>query len=87
VQIRFGELTSEEAKGKAWVRKRLFHTGRFGTTENLLRFMAGTLRQAVAKLISLSPTLAEALAETERTIQNVHQIESTAIYSTTQMTL
>ena len=61
VQIRFGELTSEEAKGKAWDRKRLFNTGRFGTTENLLRFMAGTLRQAVPKLISLSPTLAEAL--------------------------
>jgi len=85
VQIRFGELTSEEAKGKAWDRKRLFHTGRFGTTENLLRFMAGTLRQAVPKLISLSPTLAEALAEIERTIQNIHQIDSTAVYSTTQM--
>ena len=47
---RFGELTSEEAKGKAWDRKRLFNTGRFGTTENLLRFMAGTLRQAAPKL-------------------------------------
>jgi len=77
VQIRFGELTSEEAKGKAWDRKRLFHTGRFGTTENLLRFMAGTLRQAVPKLISLSPTLAEALVEIEQTIQEIHQIEST----------
>jgi hypothetical protein len=29
VQIRFGELTSEEAKGKAWDRKRLFYTGSF----------------------------------------------------------
>jgi hypothetical protein len=55
-------------------------------TENLLRFMAGTLRQAVPKLISLSPTLAEALVEIERTIQKIHQMESTAIYSTTRMT-
>jgi hypothetical protein len=86
VQIRFGELTSEEAKGKAWDRKRLFNTESFGTTENLLRFMTGTLRQAVPKLISLSPTLAEALAEIERTIQNIHQIESTSVYSTTQIT-
>jgi hypothetical protein len=76
VQIRFGELTSEEAKGKAWDRKRLFNTAKFGTTENLLRSMAGTLRQAVPKLISLSPTLAEALAEIERTIQEIQQIES-----------
>jgi hypothetical protein len=74
-QIRFGELTSEEAKGKAWDQKRLFHTGKFGTTENLLRFMAGTLRQGVPKLISLSPTLAEALSEIERTIQEIHQID------------
>jgi hypothetical protein len=76
VQIRFGELTSEEAKGKAWDRRRLFNTARFGTTENLLRFMAGTLRQAVPKLISLSPTLAEALVEIERTIQKIHQIQT-----------
>ena len=75
VQIRFGELTSEEAKGKAWDRKRLFNTAKFGTTENLLRSMAGTLRQAVPRLISLSPTLAEALAEIERTIQKIRQIE------------
>ncbi len=74
VQIRFGELTSEEAKGKAWDRQRLFNTSKFGTTENLLRFMAGTLRQAVPKLISLSPTLAEALLEIERTIQKIQQI-------------
>ena len=50
VQIRFGELTSEEAKGKIWDQKRLFNTEKFGTTENLLRFMAGTLRQGVSKL-------------------------------------
>ena len=71
VQIRFGELTSEEAKGKAWDRRRLFNTSKFGTTENLLRSMAGTLRQAVPKLISLSPTLAEALVAIERTIQKI----------------
>jgi hypothetical protein len=81
VQIRFGELTSEEAKGKAWDRQRLFNTAKFGTTENLLRFMAGTLRQAVPKLISLSPTLAEALVEIERTIQKIHQIESQRSHS------
>jgi hypothetical protein len=75
VQIRFGELMSEEAKGKAWDRRRLFNTSKYGTTENLLRFMAGTLRQAVPRLISLSPTLAEALMEIERTIQRLQQIE------------
>jgi hypothetical protein len=74
VQIRFGELTSEEAKGKMWDQKRLFNTAKFGTTENLLRFMAGTLRQGVSKLISLSPTLTEALLEIEGTIQKIHQI-------------
>ena len=74
VQIRFGELTSEEAKGKAWDKKRLFNTAKYGTTENLLRFMAGTLREAVPKLIQLSPTLAEALVEIERTIQKISQI-------------
>jgi hypothetical protein len=74
VQIRFGELTSEEAKGKAWDRRRLFNVSKFGTTENLLRFMAGTLREAVPKLIELSPTLAEALVEIERTIQKIQQI-------------
>jgi hypothetical protein len=76
VQIRFGELTSEEAKGKAWDRRRLFNTSKFGTTENLLRSMAGTLRQAVPKLIELSPTLAEALVEIERTIQKIQQIRA-----------
>jgi len=75
VQIRFGELTSEEAKGKAWDRKRLFNISKFGTTENLLRFMAGTLRQAVPRLIMLSPTLAEALIEIERTIQKIQKIQ------------
>jgi hypothetical protein len=79
VQIRFGELTSEEAKGKAWDRRRLFNTSKFGTTENLLRFMAGTLRQAVPKLISLSPTLAEALIEIERTIQKIQSIHETTV--------
>jgi hypothetical protein len=75
VQIRFGELTSEEAKGKAWDKKRLFNTAKYGTTENLLRFMAGTLREAVPKLIQLSPTLAEALVEIERTIQKISQVQ------------
>jgi hypothetical protein len=75
VQIRFGELTSEEAKGKSWDKKRLFNTAKYGTTENLLRSMAGTLREAVPKLIQLSPTLAEALAEIERTIQKISQIQ------------
>ena len=75
VRIRFGELTSEEAKGKAWDRRQLFNTSRFGTTENLLRFMAGTVRQAAPKLISLSPTLADALFEIERTIQKIQLIQ------------
>ena len=67
------ELTSEEAKGKTWDKKRLFNTAKFGTTENLLWFMAGTLRQGVSKLISLSPTLTEALLEIEGTIQKIRQ--------------
>jgi hypothetical protein len=69
------QCATVRAKGKAWDRKRLFNTGRFDTTENLLRFMAGTLRHPVPKLISLSPTLAEALVEIEQTIQKIHQIE------------
>jgi hypothetical protein len=69
VQIRIGELTSEEAKGIAWDKNRIFYVGSFGTTENLLKSMAWTLRQAVPKLVNLSPTLAEALLEIERTIQ------------------
>jgi hypothetical protein len=48
--MRFGELTSEEAKGKAGDQKRLFNTAKFGTTENLMRLMAGTLQQGVSKL-------------------------------------
>jgi hypothetical protein len=76
VQIRIGELTSEEAKGTAWDKNRIFYVGRFGTTENLLKAMAGTLRQAVPKLVNLSPTLAESLTEIERTIQKIHQAQS-----------
>jgi hypothetical protein len=71
VQIRIGELTSEEAKGSAWDRYRIFNVGRFGTTENLLKAMAEILRQAVPKLMHLSPTLAEALEEIESTIQKI----------------
>jgi hypothetical protein len=74
VQIRIGELTSEEAKGKAWDKNRIFNVAKFGTTENLLRFMAETLRQAVPRLVKLSPTLAEALLEIEGTIQKMRQI-------------
>jgi len=76
VQIRIGELTSEEAKGAAWDKNRIFHVGRFGTTENLLKAMAGTLRQAVPKLVNLSPTLAESLMEIERTIQKIQLAQS-----------
>jgi len=76
VQIRIGELTSEEAKGRAWDKHRIFNVARFGTTENLLRFMAGTLRQAVPRLVKLSPTLAEALLEIEEVIQKIHQISA-----------
>jgi len=76
VQIRIGELTSEEAKGTAWDKNRIFCVGRFGTTENLLKAMAGTLRQAVPKLVNLSPTLAESLTEIERTIQQIQQAQS-----------
>ncbi|MBV9489432.1 MAG: hypothetical protein JO069_06870 [Verrucomicrobia bacterium] len=76
VQIRCGELTSEEAKGKAWDKYRLFCTGPFGTTENLLRSMATTLRQAAPVLIMLSPALAETLEEIERTIRTLQQTET-----------
>jgi hypothetical protein len=74
VQIRIGELTSEEAKGRAWDRNRVFNVTKFGTTENLLRFMAETLRRAVPRLVKLSPTLAEALFEIEGTINKINQI-------------
>ncbi|HEX6567052.1 MAG TPA: hypothetical protein VF020_22365 [Chthoniobacterales bacterium] len=70
-QIRFGELMSEEAKGKAWDKHRIFFVGEYGTTENLMMAMAATLRQAVPQLIDLSPTLNEALTEIEATIQTI----------------
>ncbi|HYY30462.1 MAG TPA: hypothetical protein VE860_21170 [Chthoniobacterales bacterium] len=72
-QIRFGEPTSEEAKGHAWDRHRVFNVERFGTTETLLRSMAANLRRAVPRLIQLSPTLAVELAQIERTILHVDQ--------------
>jgi hypothetical protein len=75
IQIRFGELLSEEAKGKAWDKNRLFSIVEFGTTENLLNSMAGTLRTAVPKLVSLSPTLAEALEEIEWMIRRMHRMD------------
>jgi hypothetical protein len=70
-QIRFGELMSEEAKGKAWDKHRIFFVGEYGTTENLMMAMAATLRQSVPHLIDLSPTLTEALTEIEATIQTI----------------
>ena len=70
-QIRLGELMSEEAKGKAWDKHRIFFVGEYGTTENLMKAMAATLRQAVPQLIDLSPTLTEALTEVEATIQTI----------------
>jgi hypothetical protein len=74
VQIRIGELTSEEAKGRAWDRNRIFNVAKFGTTENLLKSMAETLRQAVPRLVKLSPTLAEALFEIESIIEKIRRI-------------
>jgi hypothetical protein len=71
IQIRCGEPLSEEAKGKAWDKNRLFSTDEFGTTENLLSSMASTLRTAVPKLVSLSPTLADALEEIEAMIRRM----------------
>ncbi|HYZ71696.1 MAG TPA: hypothetical protein VE641_01370 [Chthoniobacterales bacterium] len=71
IQIRFGELMSEEAKGNAWDKHRIFFVGEYGTTENLMKAMAATLRQAVPLLIHLSPTLTEALTEIEATIQTI----------------
>ena len=70
-QIRFGELMSEEAKGKAWDKHRIFFVGEYGTTENLMMAMAATLRQAVPQLMDLSPTLNEALTEIEATVQMI----------------
>jgi hypothetical protein len=76
VQIRLGELMSEEAKGKAWDRQRIFFVGEYGTTENLMMAMAATLRQTVPQLIDLSPTLTEALTEIEATVQMIGGITS-----------
>jgi hypothetical protein len=73
VQIRFGEPLSEEAKGKAWDKNRVFRVGGYGTTENLLSSMAATLRQAVPKLAELSPTLFEALAAIESMIEDIQR--------------
>jgi hypothetical protein len=70
-QIRFGELMSEEAKGKAWDKHGIFFVGEYGTTENLMMAMAATLRQSVPQLIDLSPTLTAALTEIEATIQTI----------------
>jgi hypothetical protein len=77
VQIRCGELTSEEARGSAWDKHRIFYVGKFGTTENLLKSMADTLRHSVPSLVTLSPTLAEALDEIEKVIQTIDAIRRT----------
>jgi hypothetical protein len=74
VQIRIGELMSEEARGRTWDRNRLFNVSDFGTAESLLRSMAATLRRAVPKLILLSPTLAEALLLIENAIRKIRML-------------
>jgi hypothetical protein len=66
-------VTSEEAKGNAWDKHRIFNVGNLGTTEVLLRSMAKTLREAVPQLVRLSPTLAEALTEIEGTIRRMDE--------------
>jgi hypothetical protein len=81
-QIRFGELMSEEAKGKSWDKHRIFFVGEYGTTENLMLAMAATLRRAVPELINLSPKLAEALAEIEATIQTIGGINVARLTNT-----
>ena len=68
VQIRLGDLTSEEAKGNAWDRHRIFRVGNFGTTQSLLQSMANNLREAAPYLARLSPMLAEVLSDIEKTI-------------------
>ena len=68
VQIRAGEPTSEEAKGKAWDRQQTFRSLDCLNTQELLRSMAGTLRRAVPRLVCLSPTLEEVLTEIERVL-------------------
>ncbi len=77
VQIRFGEMLSEEAKGSAWDKYRVFHVGDFGTVENLLRWMTGRLRDLAPNLPQMSPTLAEALKEIEEAITRLHQLHPT----------
>jgi hypothetical protein len=73
VQIRSGELTSEEAKGEAWDRHRVFNVENFGTSGTLLRSMGKALRTAVPRLIRLSPALAEVLNEVEETIRKIDE--------------
>jgi hypothetical protein len=74
VQIRFGELTSEEAKAKPGIRND------FSTQRNLVqpRISCGSwpehCARGVSKLINLSPMLTEALLEIEGTIQKIRQI-------------
>jgi hypothetical protein len=65
VQIRAGEPTSEEAKGKAWDKQRTFRSRDCLNTQELLRSRADTLRRAVPRLVCLSPTLEEVLTEIE----------------------
>ncbi|MBV9392766.1 MAG: hypothetical protein JOY96_12845 [Verrucomicrobia bacterium] len=77
VQIRFGEMLSEEAKGSAWDKYRVFNVGDFGTAEDLLRWMAGRLRNLAPDLPQMSPTLAEALKEIEKAITELHQLRPT----------
>jgi hypothetical protein len=55
VQIRIGELTSEEAKGTAWDKNRIFYVGRFGTTENLLKSMARNIETGRAETGEFKP--------------------------------
>jgi len=68
VQIRAGEPTSEEAKGKAWDRQRTFRSHDCLNTQELLRSMADALRRAVPRLVCLSPTLEDVLTEIERVL-------------------
>jgi hypothetical protein len=73
VQIQFGELTSEEAKGEAWDRHRVFNVEKFGTSGTLLRSMSTALRHAVPRMIQLSPALAEVLNEVEGAIRKIDE--------------
>jgi hypothetical protein len=71
VQINLGEPTSEEAKGKAWDKHRIFDVGECGTTLDLLKSMSNTLRQSAEKAMSISPTLKEAIEEVEATLARI----------------